>query len=535
MDTVLDQLADALFSYSLSVLCDQDEAVAAVRQTRRLAVRHRRRLRRPELQRAWLYALNRHICLLRLEARTASPAPSAPPPALGAIGASSAPAARSRLARLAWPEAAGTTPAQREALELSGRHQLETPEVAAVLGLRPDAAAVLLAQGTCEVERTAAALAVLTADVCPELSRIGRGRGPVLGRALRGELVRHVDDCPTCRGAAERAVAEGPWPGTPRDAGALPLVHLPRAALRAPRGEEPLPDPRFDRRGFPVHLPPQAERAVAVRHRTVIGSVAAAVVAAPAVALWAMHLADAPGIPAAQVTSVRVADPQSADPSEGSAAPSGSATDPAGSGSGHLGENVAFTVTTPGVTPPGSTVPPGTVPIPVGSPGLGAGQLEVGAAQSGGRTVITLTNAGGSALLWTASTQAPWLRLSRDGGTLAPGAQLTVLVTVDEDQTPRDPWTAQIVFQPSGSTVTLYGTGSSRRGIPSPTPSPTSASPTPPPTPSSSPTPTPAPTPSASASATPSGSTPSGSPSADPTPQPSDTSSSSSAVPTGGR
>ncbi|MBF9073511.1 BACON domain-containing protein [Streptacidiphilus fuscans] len=529
MDTVLDQLADALFSYSLSVLCDQDEAVAAVRQTRRLAVRHRRRLRRPELQRAWLYALNRHVCLLRLEARTA------PPPAQTAHTAHTAQTARSRLARLAWPEAAGTTPAQREALELSARHQLETPEVAAVLGLRLDAAAVLLAQGTCEVERTAAALAVLAADVCPELTRIGRGRGPVLGRALRGELVRHVDECPTCRGAAERGAAEGPWPGTPRDTGALPLVHLPRAALRTPRGEEPLPDPRFDRRGFPVHLPPQAERAVVVRHRTVIGSVAAAVVAAPAVALWAMHLADAPGIPAAQVTSVRVSDPQSADPSEGPAAPSGSATGPVDSGGGRLGENVAFTVTTPGVT-----TPPGTVPIPVGSSGVGAGQLDVGAAESGGRTLITLTNTGGSALLWTASVQAPWIRLSRDGGTLAPGAQLTVLVTVDEDATPRDPWSAQIVFQPSGSTVTLYGTGSSRRGIPSPTPSPTSASPTPPPTPSSSPTPTPTPTPTPSASASgtpstaPSGATPPGSPSADPTPQSSDTPSSGSPVPTDG-
>ncbi|WP_042366239.1 RNA polymerase sigma factor, partial [Streptacidiphilus neutrinimicus] len=247
METLQDQLADALFSYCLSVLCDQDAAVAAVRQTRRLAARHRRRLRRPESERAWLYALARYVCLVRLEARAEDG---------GARPVTESAAARSRLARLAWPEAAGTSPAQREALELAGRHSLENEEIAAVLGVRAETAGVLLTQGSCEVERTAAALSVLTADACPELSRLGRGRGPVLGRALRNELVRHLDDCPTCRGTAERGAAEGPWPGAFRAAGSLPLVHLPRAALRAAGEVEDVPEPRFDRRGFPVHAAP---------------------------------------------------------------------------------------------------------------------------------------------------------------------------------------------------------------------------------------------------------------------------------------
>lgn len=47
---------------------------------------------------------------------------------------------RRELALLAWPEAAGTTPEQREALELAVRHQLAAHEVAAVLGTDPVAA-----------------------------------------------------------------------------------------------------------------------------------------------------------------------------------------------------------------------------------------------------------------------------------------------------------------------------------------------------------------------------------------------------------
>jgi DNA-directed RNA polymerase specialized sigma24 family protein len=524
VETLQDRLADALFSYSLSVLCDQDEAVAAVRQTRRLAVRHERRLRRPELERAWLYALARYVCLVRLEARAAAGAARQP------VESASA---RSRLARLAWPEAAGTTPDQREALELAGRHSLENGEIAAVLGLRVEAVGVLLTQGVCEVERTAAALAVLGADACPELSRLGRGRGPVLGRALRNELVRHLDDCPTCRGTAERGAAEGPWPGTFRAAGSLPLVHLPRAALRAAGALEDAPEPRFDRRGFPQYVARvrptervgERDQVTVVRQRAVLGSVAAAVVAGPAVALWAVHPGGGASSPAAQVTSVRVTEGTSGEP--GATAPG--AGDPSGAagalpssgvtttGGGRLGENIGFTITSPS---PSASSAPGGAPGGAQGGGTSPGQLQVGAAQSGDRTVITLTNTGGSALMWTASTDAPWLRLSRDGGTLAPGAQLTVLVSVDESRAPADPWSARIVLSPSGAVVTLSGPGT-RRGVPSPSPtptfsptsSPTPASPTPTPTPSGTPTPSPTPTPTPSTSGSQSGA-PSASPSA---------------------
>ncbi|NEC48198.1 hypothetical protein G3I18_06360, partial [Actinospica acidiphila] len=118
---------------------------------------------------------------------------------------------RGELAALAWPEAAGTSPEQREALELAVRHRLAAHEVASVLGMAPAAARELLATAACEVERTRAALAVVETGACPGVAHLTGDQGMVLGTTLRRELVRHVDDCPRCRRTAERAVP-GRWP-----------------------------------------------------------------------------------------------------------------------------------------------------------------------------------------------------------------------------------------------------------------------------------------------------------------------------------
>ncbi|MCD0486392.1 sigma-70 family RNA polymerase sigma factor, partial [Streptacidiphilus sp. ASG 303] len=344
---------DGLFTYCLSVLCDHDAALAAVRSVRDLAVRHHGRLRDPSLQRAWLYSLARYACLLRLEdaAAPGRPDPDAdaapPPPPPGQQEER-----RRRLALLAWPEAAGTTPQQREALELAMRHGLAPAEVAAVLGLLPEEASALLVRAGAEVARTRTALRVLAAAECPELDLLGGGRtagghgGMLLVPALRRELVRHVDDCPTCRGTAGREAPGDAWPGTGLLHGgtgagvSLPLVDAPVAALAgtagaaflagasagrraraARRGPAPAPgpargrvhrapapaaDPRFDRQGFPRHRADSPDLAAALRNRAVTTTVLAAVLAAPVAALWVAHRGgDGAGGPAA-VSSVRV-------------------------------------------------------------------------------------------------------------------------------------------------------------------------------------------------------------------------------------
>ncbi|MEV8093734.1 sigma-70 family RNA polymerase sigma factor [Kitasatospora sp. NPDC085879] len=547
------QHVDGLFTYCLSVLCEHDAAVAAVAEVRDLALRHGARLADPALRRAWLYALARHCCLRRLESGpdaafagtaarepAAAPAPAGVPsgrrahagagPAgkgragkagavAGGIGRGGAPGAavlaqrREELARLAWPEAAGTGPEQREALELAVRHGLAPGEVAAVLALPVPAAEELLETAAAEVGRTRAALLVLAAGDCPELAQLGGagadGRsGWVLGPALRRELVQHVVACPTCRGTAER-VAAAPEPGL----AGLPLLSAPvtvrvaGTAAQVPGGAAgaaflagaaagrrlaaPEPGPaaiRFDQRGFPRHRAPSASLAL-VRQRVVTTGVLAAVLTAPVVALWAAYRGGGEGVgSAAPVSSVRVDSPRlSPDPSEtvqpAEPGPGDEAADDGLRLAGAVAETL-LPVVEGAVVPVPSHGSRGlataeVVPAPPALP-AGPGRLTVEASEWGSRTVITLTNSGGTAIHWHAVVGVDWLRLSRDEGTLEPGQRITVTVTVDEERVPAGHWTAKIALPPSEAVVTLEGGPTQRGGHPdgpadsgSPTPAPT--------------------------------------------------------------
>lgn len=547
---------DGLFTYCLSVLCEHDAATAAVAEVRDLALRHGARLAEPKLRRAWLYALARHACLDRLE-RGLGPVEARPNQA-------QADQRQRELASLAWPEAAGTDPEQREALELAVRHRLSTPEVAAVLGCPVEAAEALLAGAGAEIGRTRTALLVLGVGSCPELAQLGgvgaeSRRGWVLGPALRRELVQHVVDCPTCRGTAERVSGElgtdlAALPGLPLVAapvtvrvGGTPAGQLPGGSAGAAflagaaagrravaPGAGARPEPRFDQRGFPRHRAPSSGRALAARQRTVATGVLAAVLAAPVVAMWAAHRSGGTPSAAASVSSVRVGTEPHRGPAPAPVLPPAPLPAPPPAAELQLAGAVTAE-TSPGPRLPMLQGP--AVPVPskgatvITSPTLAStftpppvappapGRLTVEAGEYGNRTVITLTNSGGTALQWSAVADVDWLRLSRDSGTLEPGQRITVTVTVDDQRVPQGHWTATITLSPGDSVVTVEG-GPSRRdggGTPSAAPS---SSPTPAPTGSTSPTPSPSPTPTGTPS-------PSGTPSATPSPHPSTTPSSS--------
>lgn len=168
-----DQLLDGLYTYCLSVLRDQRAALAALAETRALALANADRLTDPGLLRAWLYAVARYACVRHLgtaDVRSGGPVigsaaePDAEPDAEVVVAE---PGPAELPAELAWPTAAGTTAEQREALELAVRHRLTPLEVAAVLGLDATAARQLLAAGSAEVERTGQALRVLATGSCP--------------------------------------------------------------------------------------------------------------------------------------------------------------------------------------------------------------------------------------------------------------------------------------------------------------------------------------------------------------------------------
>ncbi|SHN16599.1 BACON domain-containing protein [Actinacidiphila paucisporea] len=489
---------DGLYTYCLSVLCEHDAAAGALGEVIALAERQRSRLRDPALRRPWLYALARWSCLRRLAAGT----PLAPVRAATSVADQRA----AQLAALAWPEAAGTTPEQREALELAVRHQLPPHEVAAVLGLETDAARGLLARAACEVERTRAALAVVDTGHCASLARLAADTKVLLGPALRDELVRHVDECTLCRRTAERAVAAGPWPGATADATAvLALIEAPRAAacaallhaMEAGAGRSRECTPRFDRRGFPLDLKDRAARRAQLRHRALTTTVVAAVVAAPVLAVWAAYRATPLGGDDAHHGPGRAA----------AGAPDGVGFPYEKAGAAHPGPSDAGRPAAP--TPPGEadvtavTVTPSGAP----SPSPGAGHLTVTAAPAAGRTLVTLTASGSADVHWSATTTAGWLRLSATSGVLHPGQSATLSISVVRSLAPAGSWTASVTFAPADTTLILRG--SHRRSVPPPTdpppssppPTSTTPSPTPPPTtpPPTTEPPTDTPTPSATA------------------------------------
>nr|WP_223188560.1 hypothetical protein [Streptomyces sp. TRM68416] len=509
---------DGLFTYCLSVLCDHDAATAALGDV--LALAERRGQRVPESaddRRAWLYALARWSCLRKLaEAKQKRQATHA----AGRPGAQRQPAAapvsdevreeRAReLAQLAWPEAAGTTPEQREALELAVRHRLAAHEVAAVLGMDLAAARDLLASAACEVERTRAALAVVETGTCPSVARLTGDNQLVLSTALRRELVRHVDDCPRCRRTAERAVP-GRWPGATVTPAELPVLEAPRAALSAAMAHAPRARgaaPRFDRRGFPMDPKDWAARRDRLRARAVTTTVVATVVAAPVLALWAAYR----GTPTGEGTGDRSA---SASEAHGPDALDG---EMAGGGYENAGN---------ASRPGGRFSKDGHADVCVevisvsGAGKKDSGHLDVAADNRGDTTLITLTATGDAPVRWSATTAAPWLYLSRSSGTLEPGESLTIKVYVDHLREPSGYWSARVAVAPAGAIVCIEGYGSAPGPDPDPDPDPEPSTPGSPPPSSSDPDPaptTPAPTDPAPSDPPPSDPPPT-SPDPDPTP-----------------
>ncbi|MDT0614744.1 hypothetical protein RM812_31720 [Streptomyces sp. DSM 40712] len=497
---------DGLFTYCLSVLCDHDAATAALGDA--LALAERRGHRGPASaadRRAWLYALARWACLRKLaeakQKRTSSHAagrpvpgrrrtarqPAIPPVPPAPSAGTDQEAQRRRLAQLAWPEAAGTTPEQREALELAVRHHLAAHEVAAVLGMDLAAARELLASAACEVERTRAALAVVESGTCPGVARLTGDNRYVLSAALRRELVRHVDDCPRCRRGAERAIP-GRWPGTSVTPAELPVLEAPRAALHLAMAHPPRARgaaPRFDRRGFPMDPKDRAARRDRLRARAVTTTVVATVVAAPVLALWAAYR----GTPVVEGEDGRSA---SAPEAQG---PGGLEGESAGGGYGY--ENAGNASTRPGARfgEDGKADVSVEVVSVSGAGEKGAGHLRVTAGHDGDTTLVTLTATGDAPVHWSASVDAAWLYLSQASGTLRPGEALTIRVYVDHLREPSGHWSARVAVSPVGAVVSIEGYGTapsaSRPGTPDVSPSPSAPGPDPSPTASAPPDPTP--------------------------------------------
>ncbi|MGC0421286.1 hypothetical protein [Embleya sp. AB8] len=482
-----DAYAEGLYTYCLSVLRDHRAAAESLRSTFVLADRHIGRLPDLDLLKPWLYALARYECLVRLDAHVRmGPGPagpedgrvvwaherSLPPLASGADECTDPvpgtevgrpPGRRGDLDELAWPEAVGLTPERREALELSVRHGLDPRGLAAVLGCAEQhARSVLLAAGR-EVDRTRAAVAGAGAPHgCPEGRELATGR---LTAPLRARLIAHVETCRRCGPRVRRAATcLAPTTGAAAAPVGLALIAPPpalrievlaevgkgRSAQRPPEIARRVAE--FDRAGFPVFRTQVVQRGNRRRATVIAAVVVAAVVAAPALALWQASGGSASGSSGSAGRVVTIAsahveggaDTVPGRPADASTAPVVGPVPPHAHG---YAPASSAAVLAPPV--PGSPVP--ALPL-------------VTVTHTGDRTVVTLGNPGAEPIDWRAWTAATWLHPSHTHGTLAPGRQDTVVITVDVSRAPRGSWTATVRVDPGAVVITIEGsTGDATR------------------------------------------------------------------------
>jgi len=193
-----DQYAESLYGYCRWMLAEPDDAADAVQDTFAIAAGKLGGLRDPRKLRPWLYAVARNECHRRRrgpETGLDEAADLADPAADISDSAE-----RAELRRLVRAALAGLHPGEREALELSLRHDLDGADLAAVLGVSRNQAHALASSARGQLEKALGVLLVARTGrrACPVLDGLladGDGR---LTAHTRKEISRHIDQCEVC-------------------------------------------------------------------------------------------------------------------------------------------------------------------------------------------------------------------------------------------------------------------------------------------------------------------------------------------------
>ncbi|WP_165978607.1 RNA polymerase sigma factor [Actinomadura darangshiensis] len=197
---VYDTYAPFLYDYCHGLLRDRVEAAGALRNVVIAAREHVDRLTEPERLRGWLYAIARKECMRRRDSpnrHTGQEAPEAEDELT-----SEQLARREERRLLAHSALAALNGRQREAIDLSVRHELDEVDLSGVFGMPLEETLALVEKAR---EDLGAALhASLIAQNhwkdCPSVAALTESWP--LSPQTSAALVRHVENCPVC-GARE--------------------------------------------------------------------------------------------------------------------------------------------------------------------------------------------------------------------------------------------------------------------------------------------------------------------------------------------
>lgn len=266
---IYDVYAPRLFDYCHALLRDQEAAALALHDSLIVVQERIGELPDVRLFRGWLYAITRRECLRR-RAQEDLPAHRRPAPEAEADGFGTDDTIR-QLVHTSLLVLGG---AQREALDLSLRHELDPHELAEALSVMPHEASVSVAQARQDLDDafTAVVVAATGGKECPSVAEIAGPIDEPLGSKAYGELARHIASCRICSTHGNRKVAtvrllhEMPAAAVPADlrarvlntAAAPELADLRHTiAMRAEPSAngEFEPEFRWRRRSAPVLLP----------------------------------------------------------------------------------------------------------------------------------------------------------------------------------------------------------------------------------------------------------------------------------------
>ena len=281
--------AEGLYTYCRSQLTQPAEAADAVRDTFVTAAAKASELSQPERLHAWLFAVARYECHVRLRDGVPSAQLYDAAQAMDDTGTFTAVFEQTEFRALVRAALAGLDPVDREISELNLRHGLYGADLAAVLGAPCNQAHTLAARARSRFEKSLGVLLMARADRehCPELAAVLDSHNGKLSLRLRWRVKRHIGECEICgerkRGGLNPEILATLLPVVPLPAGLeqqiLDSLSDNSPAAAAHRAHVVDRGPRFGAGGFPVQL--TTPSAPGSR----LTSVSAAAVAAAALAL----------------------------------------------------------------------------------------------------------------------------------------------------------------------------------------------------------------------------------------------------------
>src|ERR1700722_581697 len=217
-----DRYALPLYSYCRSLLREPADAADAVQDTFLIAASKLGGLRDPGKLRSWLYAVARNECYRRLRAGvTTSALDEAGDMTAEAVDVASA-IEQAEVRQFVRDAIAGLNPGERDVIELSLVHGLDSDELADALGVSRNHAHALASRARSQLERSLGALLVARTgrEACAALDALLAGWDGQLTVLMRKRVSRHIDQCETCGELKRRELSPALF------AGALPLVAL---------------------------------------------------------------------------------------------------------------------------------------------------------------------------------------------------------------------------------------------------------------------------------------------------------------------